>query len=157
MLNLLILLIGTSQAANDYFEYDDCGETCVIQRSCCTITEKNENFITTCCSSEECSARENNRVVCLCPGWAPAGGQDIWYNFRRLVHPTTTTDRPAPENQQVCDKWKIMLGTSWCIIGLVITFYLVKISVKRFRSRNDFERVISDDSPYQPTTESIDD
>ena len=151
---LLCILLGSSLADHDYFEYEDCG-ACTKERACCTIAEENPGeFITRCCSSEDCRAQESNLIVCICPDQAPIGGSDLWPDFRRWIHPSTTT--PAPEKPDECAKWKVMLGVGWFLSGSSLIFFLVKILLRKLRSRPRFERVIDDDHPYQPTTQSID-
>jgi len=97
-------------------------------------------------------AKESSSIVCLCPGQAPAGGSDIWNEFRRIVHPTTTT--AAPEIQENCERYKILLGIGWSIAGVIIVFTAVKFVIRKLKSQNDFERLVS---PDEPATESNDD
>ena len=151
---LITIIIGSSLAAHDYFEYDDCGDTCTYQKMCCTISENNGDFITTCCNSEDCMARESDEVVCLRPGSAPTGGETLWPSFRQKVHPSTTT--PAPEKPAECEKWKVMLGIGWSLSGLSLIFLMVKFVVKKMKSRQRYQQIVSEDHPYQPTVENID-
>ena len=150
-LALLTILVGKIRSDHDYFEYADCGETCTIQRTCCTISEDGENFITSCCNSEDCKAKVSNEVVCLCPGEAPLGGSGIWGEFHRVVHPVTTT--PRPETRGNCRTWQAVSAASWSIGGLLILIYVSGIIVKKFRRPpQGFERIVSPDNPYQPNS-----
>lgn len=149
----LQFLLGMVIAQHDYFEYDDCGETCTSQRTSCTIAEGDSgNFITTCCSSEDCLAHESNLVVCLRPGQAPSGGSDLWSMYQPRVHPSTTTSKP--ETSDDCKRWKIMLISGWALSGLSLIFY-VAIFVKRRISRVNFEQLVNEDNPYQPTVHDV--
>ena len=150
---LLIFMLGIARAAHDYFEYENCGETCTAQRSCCTISEQEGNFITTCCNSEDCMARENNLVVCLRPGLPPVGGSDIWNDFHQAVYPPTPV--PPQPSKDNCMVWRSLVGVGWSIVGLFIVIGTMKFVLKKMRSRNNFERVINPDSPYQDTVQDI--
>lgn len=150
-LTLLIITFVKIRGDHNYFEYADCGETCTNQRTCCTISEEDGNFITSCCNSGDCRAREDNKVVCLCPGEAPMGGSDIWGEFHRIVHPVTTTPRPEIEGN--CQVWKAVSAASWSVGGLLILVYTSRILIKRIRRPpQGFERIVSPDNPYQPNS-----
>lgn len=153
---ILLILLGTVRASHDYFEYEDCGHTCTVQKSCCTIKEDNGNFITKCCNSEECEAKESNIVVCLRPNEAPIGGSDIWPEFRRTVHPSTSTTTPAPEVNKDCRTWKAVSGVSWSLLGIVVIILTVIFVLRWSRSRNVYSQVINPDNPYRETVQNND-
>jgi hypothetical protein len=150
---VLLAFLGSIKAAHNYFEYEDCGNSCVNQKVSCVISEENGDFITKCCSSEDCIAAENNWVVCLRPGEAPLGGSDIWEDFREKVHPTTTTE--APETPEDCTKFKVLLGIGWSASASFIAFQIMKLILKKIRKRRNAERLLSDEQPTVQDIENV--
>ena len=150
---LIALTIGITTAYHDYFEYEDCGVTCTSQRSSCIISESETGkFITKCTDSEECRASENNNVVCLMPGEPPLGGQDLWPDFQHRVYPSTT---PRPDIQNSCKIWKIMSSVSLSCSSVMFMIFVVRKILTKLRSRRVFERIVTDDHPYQDTVQNV--
>lgn len=155
-LTLVILLLGRSAADHDYFQYEDCGEACTRERTSCTISEENGNFVTRCCSGEDCLARMNNEVVCLRPGEPPRGGEDIWKEFESRVHPSTTTT--TPPMREDCARLKILLGVGWTISSALILFHTCRVILRRIRRRphdSDEETDVFHNPNYRPATPEI--
>ena len=147
---VLMLLLVIVKADHDFFEYSDCGSTCTNQRVNCVISEDEaENFEVKCCSSEDCEALASNTVVCLQPGKAPLGGSDIWPDFQRSVHPSTTT--VTPEVQSECTVWKTLLGIGWSLNGVIILFCVVKLALRKLRGRSQPETSVEDAISNQPS------
>ena len=121
-------------ADHDFFEYEDCGEACTVQRFSCIISEAEDGkFITKCTDSQECRASEDNNVVCLMPGHPPLGGQDLWPDFHRRVYPSTT---PRPESQENCSVWKITTGVGFGCFLILMSIYAVRKIVTILKSRS---------------------
>lgn len=149
---LPILLLASVESTHDYFQYDDCGETCTSQRTCCTISKEAGGFDTRCCDSEFCMAQESNLVVCLRPGSPPIGGIDIWSEFKRSVHPPTATPLIATD----CGIWQCLTAAGWTLFVLSTTITIIRFIMRKMRrTETDSEAIVGDDDSGRSVVHNI--
>lgn len=137
----MAILVIFSLTAEGYFEYkQDCKHACQAQQISCEIYEITpEEFHCTCIRSPNvCEQQATTSKVCLRPEKKAIGGEDIWDNYNRHKH-GTTTENPfssttmEPPQKDSCLIWKIGTGTSTSIIALVATGVAVLIFTERRR------------------------
>lgn len=139
---LLLIVLGNARAAHDFFQYEDCGRTCTMQRTSCTISQENGDFVIKCCDSEECRAKQSNLVVCLSPGQPPMGGTDIWPDFKRRTYPPTPEPIAVETN---CRIWQILCIVGWMLLIALGMICLLRIIFRREEPRTGRRRMDDDE------------
>lgn len=151
-MNTILIAILCIASGHTYFTYSDCNLECQQLSVSCTIAEIDpDDFLNVCIESEAvCEQRSSEIQVCLRKNKPPIGGEQIWNDFERHYHPTTTTPRPIIKTN--CLEWKIATGVMISIIIFIVCLYMSK----KYLTNNTYE-VVNDnsDNPYQSTVDNI--
>jgi len=132
---LVIILMGQTLKAQEYFTYEDCavvtGDGCSTRNGTaepCIIQSTSDGFVRLCTFSEAyCIQRSSPSAVCLQPFKSPEGGQDIWPQFRNRYHPDipTTTTTETPQLARECRAYKLLAAVTLVTSILYSVFFVL--------------------------------
>ena len=152
-----ILLINVSVKAQycSYFDFAlDCEADCVKLNLSCTIKQLGKEFMKSCYDERAvCESHESMTTVCLRKDLPPLGGSQIWPQYSAKFRPNP----PGPaKSDRICLMWMII---SIVEFSAVIVFVMIPKFIRLYRnwrqSAGRHSPLLSDESPYQPTTEEI--
>ena len=158
------MLVSMTTLGQAYFTYADCKHECRIQNMSCTITETNpHNFPCDCVEYESsCLHLSSRQEVCLRKGKPPKGGEDIWSDYEKHIHPTPSPPTPTPTPPQPKFNWMSKFLIIYSITTTLILLSIGSAALKYFVSkcrRRDYSELsnspFNQDGPYRETVEYL--